>query len=182
MVVTWFCLCRPQEPVWRRPYWVGTGPRQCWGAGPTLTGSSSGVRLRLRETKICYTNLKIKIQFWKIKEDTGNCTFLKVYLFFLSICVTIVIIWLKLQELPQLCHSNRPEPAPFSPAQAPAKKSGSGRLRLHNTGPRIKRLFYIFWTISVFFFLNGSERAVFRFRIQLIPDPAKHLNLDPEDP
>ena len=37
-----------------------------------------------------------KIQFRKIKED--NCTFLKVYryLFVLSICVTIVIILLKL--------------------------------------------------------------------------------------
>ena len=50
---------------------------QCCGAGPTLTGSGS----RSRPTpapgkKICSTNLKKKIQFWKIKED--NCTFLKV--------------------------------------------------------------------------------------------------------
>ena len=36
-----------------------------------------------------------KIQFRKIKED--NCTFLKVYLYVLSICVTIFIIWRKLQ-------------------------------------------------------------------------------------
>ena len=43
--------------------------------------------VRLREKQIFYTNLKKKIKFWKIKEY--NYTFLKVYLFFLSICVTI---------------------------------------------------------------------------------------------
>ena len=98
--------------------------KQCCRAGQTLTGSGSrsGDRLRLREkNKICYTNLKKKVQLWKIKGD--NCTFLKVYryLFVLSISVTIVIIW-----LPHLCHLRTPKshsnrPAPFL------------RLRLHNT-------------------------------------------------
>ena len=105
-------------------------PIQLWPAPAQGRATGSGSRLRGKK----FSTQIYRKKFWKLTKD--NFTFLKEYryLFSLSICVTIVIIWLKLLELPQLCHlrtlksqSNRPEPepAPFhrlqqkSPAPAP---------------------------------------------------------------
>ena len=95
--------------------------------------------------KVSHTKLKLKIE-----------TKRKIF-FSLSFCVKIVIIWLKLWELSQLCHlrtpkshSNRPEPAPFFTGSGSSKKV---RLRLHTTACELSNFFPVrlTWNLNVRF-------------------------------
>ena len=79
----------PSMSVFHRGKGCAPGPcqpcAQCCGAGPILTGSGSGYRLRLRITKIVLTKkLSKKCSF---ENQHIYFAFLKVYPFSLSICV-----------------------------------------------------------------------------------------------
>ena len=74
----------------------------------------------------------------KNKGKYGNLNFFKVYLFFLSIYVKLVIFGIKITRIVEtlvsepLSHTQQPgaESGSFSPAPALAKKSGSGSTKL----------------------------------------------------
>ena len=100
---------------------------QCCGAGPILTNSSSCSQLRLPapENKSFYSNLNKTYGFEK------QFYFLKSVLIFISICVKIVIIWLKLLELSQVCHHRTPKS--HSTLYLYLYSEPVQMLRLHNT-------------------------------------------------